>query len=634
MAELIRERYEPLQVVGAGGQSTVLQALDHERDRLVALKVRPRGSPEDEGSLLSEARILLGLEPHPLLCRVREDFFAGDRYFLVMDWVAGTTLADLLAEAGGDGLPLPDVVHYLGQVAEAIDHLHRHRPPVVHGDVKPANVIVTPAGKAVLVDFGISHRERVDDAAVTTLAPAGTAGYAAPEVAAGQTPTPASDVFSLAATAFALLTGSAPRPGARPAWTGIDVERAGLVEFALRRGLAIDPARRPATASALVGSLQGQIRTPNNLRAQATPFVGRHAELAGVKALLGAGRLVTLTGAGGIGKSRLAVQVVADQLSYYPDGAFVVDVADLAEPQSLALLVLHALGRPEEAADPVTALVGQLERRNVLLVLDGCDPAPAACAELASTLLAACPHVRVLATSREPLACPSETTFLVPPLSSPDPFRLPPLDELAEFDAVRLYVDRAAEASPGFDVRAADAPGLAQICRRLDAIPLALELAAARAGETSLAELLVDVAHRFPLLDGSRRTTSEQEATLLAAVDWAVQQAPAAQRTLLHRLSVFAGGFTSAAAAAVCDGFSEELLQGLVRRSLVRTEGARCSLHDTVRRYGATELAGSGDETAVRARHLEWASGLGDEARDEEAANVLAARAWAERPDR
>ncbi|MDP1805430.1 MAG: serine/threonine-protein kinase, partial [Acidimicrobiales bacterium] len=201
MAELIRGRYEPLEMVGAGGQSTVLRAFDHRRGRLVGLKVRPRGSPEDEGSLLSEAGILLGMEPHPLLCRVLEDFFAGDRYFLVMDWVEGTTLADLLAEAGG-GLRLPDVVHYLGQVAGALDHLHRHRPPVVHGDVKPANVSVRPDGTAVLVDFGISHRQSAEDEVSPLFALAGTAGYAAPEVAAGQAPSPAADVFSLAATAF------------------------------------------------------------------------------------------------------------------------------------------------------------------------------------------------------------------------------------------------------------------------------------------------------------------------------------------------------------------------------------------------------------------------------------------------
>jgi serine/threonine-protein kinase PknK len=541
VAELIRDRYEPLRVVGAGGQSTVLQAMDHELGRLVGLKVRPRGSPADEGSLLSEARILLGLDPHPLLCRVREDFFAGDRYFLVMDWVEGTTLAHVLADAGGSGLPLDDVVHYLTQVADALDHLHRHQPPVIHGDVKPANIIVTPEHHTVLVDFGISHREATPAPA---LSPAGTAGYAAPEVAGGASPSPASDVFSLAATAFALLTGRPPRPGVRPAWEGIDPERARLVEFALRRGLSIDPARRPATASALVDALHGQLRTPNNLPAQATPFVGRHSELAEVRRLLATSHLLTLTGAGGMGKTRLAVQAAADELAQYPDGALFIDVG--------------AAG---------AHLADDLQRRNVLIVLDGCEAALDASAGLATAVLAACPHVRILATSRTPLGTAGETTYTVPPLSAPDPFRIPALEDLGDFDAVRLFVERAADVSPGFDVRASDAPGLAQICCRLDGIPLALELAAARSIDASIPELLDDIARRFPLLDGARRSPGEQEATVRAAVEWACEQLTADQWAALAHPSE-------------ADGDS---LAALARKGLIGTDGRRWWVHDAVR---------------------------------------------------
>ena len=599
MAELIRGRYEPLEVVGTGGQSTVLRAFDHQRGRAVGLKVRPRGSPEDEGSLLSEASILLGMAPHPLLCRVLEDFFAGDRYFLVMDWVDGTTLADLLAAAAGAGLPLPDVVHSLGQVAEALDHLHRHRPPVVHGDVKPANVIVTPDGKAVLVDFGISHRQPADEAASPRFALAGTAGYAAPEVAAGQAPSPAADVFSLAATAFALLTGGPPRPGARPAWTGMDAERARLVEYALRRGLAVDPARRPATASALIDALRGQLRTPNNLPAQATPFVGRNAEVAEIEAILGTSRMVTLTGAGGIGKRRLAVQVAADQLPDHPDGVFVVDLCGLGEPAAPMALVCAALGLPPS----LDVAVAHLERRNVLLVLAGCEAAPAACAELVDALLAASAHVHFVATSRRPLGVADEAAYEVPPLSAPDLFRLPTLDRLGEFDAVRLFVERADAVVPGFDVRASDAPGLAQIIRRLDALPLALELAATRVTGAAMVWLVLDIADRFPLLDGSRRTAEEQEATLDAVVEWACEPLSPAERLCLQRLSVFAGGFTTAAAAAVCEGFTDELLCGLATRGLVASDGARWSIHDTLRRHGARGLAEAGAEDATRSRH-------------------------------
>ncbi len=628
MAELIRGRYEPLEVVGAGGQSTVLRALDHETGRMVGLKVRPRGSTTDRGSLLSEARILLGLEPHPLLCRVLEDFFTADRYFLVMDWVEGVTLADVVHDAGR-GLPLPEVVRYLSQVAEALDHLHRHRPPVVHGDVKPANVIVTPSGRAVLVDFGISHRAPVGGSPKPTAGLTGTAGYAAPEVGSGLAATPAADVFSLAATAFALLTGRPPQPGARPAWTGMDAERARLLEFALRRGLAVDPARRPATATALVDALQGQLRTPNNLPAHVNAFIGRATEVAEVRSLLASSRLLTLTGAGGMGKSRLAVHVLAEELADYPNGAFVVDVAAQPGPAFLIPAVLDALAPAgSDPDDRASAVVELLERRNVVLLLDGCETARAACAELATSLLAACPHVRILVTSREPLRCPAETVYGVPGLPAPDPFRLPAFERLDDHDAIRLFVERAAEGSPGFDVRAADAPGLAQLCRRLDGIPLALELAAGRVGCTSFAALALDVAERFPLLDGGRRRPSEQEATVRAAVDWACETLPAADRALLHGLSVFAGGFTTEAAATVCDGVSPERLERLARRSLVGTDGSRWSIHDAVRRLGEAQLARSGAGDDVRSRHAGWALGLAGEAAGVERANVRAASTW------
>ena len=634
MAELIRGRYEPLEIVGAGGQSTVLRALDHHRRQLVGLKVRPRGSSQDDGSLLNEAHILQGLEPHPLLCRVRENFFTSDRYILVMDWIEGTTLADLLEGAGGAGLPLADVTHYLGQVAEALDHLHRHRPPVVHGDIKPANLIVTPDGKVVLVDFGISHRTIAGEMAAAPAA--GTAGYAAPEVAMGQPPTPASDVFSLAATTFALLTGRPPRPGDRPAWIGIDDEPARLVEIALRRGLSVDPARRPATARSLVDALHGQLRVPNNLPFGGTPVLGRSRELAEVKALLGTARLVTLTGADGIGKSRLAVRVVADQLSDYPDGGFLFDVASAAtEPASLTLLALCAVEPAESETepaphDPVTLLIKRLERRNVVLVLDGCDAALPASARLATAILDACPHVRILTTSRRPLGAASETVYEVPPLSAPDPFRLPGIDRLGEYDAVRLFVDRATQTCPGFDVRVADAPAVAQLCRRFDGIPLALELVAARLCSASLAALSSELAARFPLLGGGRRSVADQESTMVAAIEWAHQGLPEPDRVAFDGLCVFAGGFDASAAAAILGpAEADARLAGLVRQSLVAHAGGRFTVHDALRRYGARRLAESDDEHGVRSQHLEWALGVTDDMAEAEQANLLAARAWA-----
>jgi WD40 repeat protein/tRNA A-37 threonylcarbamoyl transferase component Bud32 len=247
--ELLRERYETLEVVGRGGESEVLRALDHLHDRYVALKVRPASDEASRTELLTEARLLLSLAPHPGLPLVREDFFEGERYVIAMDWIEGTDLEALLEREGRPGLDPKLAIDYLEQAAESLEHLRTHVPPVVHGDVKPANLILAATGRVVLVDFGLSSMPTDD------LRRAGTAGYVAPELAAGARPTAASDVYSFAATALALLTGRAPGDG-EPGWGAIESARVPGLERILRPSLATDPARRDPSASALVARLR------------------------------------------------------------------------------------------------------------------------------------------------------------------------------------------------------------------------------------------------------------------------------------------------------------------------------------------------------------------------------------------
>jgi predicted ATPase/class 3 adenylate cyclase/pimeloyl-ACP methyl ester carboxylesterase/tRNA A-37 threonylcarbamoyl transferase component Bud32 len=244
-----RERYEPLETIGSGGQGEVVRALDHQHDRPVVLKIRPVGDETERRALLSEARILLGLRPHPGLPLVRDDFFSDDRYVIVMDWVQGTDLRALLEQKGDPGLPVGSVLGYLTEVAEALDHLHSHQPPILHGDVKPANIILTPEGRAVLVDFGIASDtgERV--------AGSGTRGFIAPEVAGGKKASAAADIFGLAATAFALLTGESPEDE-WPDWEGMAPAQARALGRAIRLGMSVDPARRPARARDLIERLR------------------------------------------------------------------------------------------------------------------------------------------------------------------------------------------------------------------------------------------------------------------------------------------------------------------------------------------------------------------------------------------
>lgn len=259
MAEVFRERYEALEVIGRGGQGEVVRALDRLHGRQVALKVRAVTSPDKREEILAEARILFGLSPHRGLPLVRDDFFVDDRYYLVMDWVEGTDLQQVLESRGDPGLGLPTVVGYLSQVADALDHLHGHEPAVIHGDVKPANLILTHQQRVVLVDFGIALQAGGD-----VKQKMATRGYAAPELITGAPPTPASDIYSLAATAFTLLTG-APPDALSPSSEGLSKIGIRAAERAIRRGLSIDPSRRPGTATEFVerlnASLQAEVPT-------------------------------------------------------------------------------------------------------------------------------------------------------------------------------------------------------------------------------------------------------------------------------------------------------------------------------------------------------------------------------------
>jgi tRNA A-37 threonylcarbamoyl transferase component Bud32/energy-coupling factor transporter ATP-binding protein EcfA2 len=248
-ARLLNDRYEVTSVAGRGGEGTVVKATDLRHGRSVALKVRR--TPDDAANadrFLVEARTLLSLRPHPALPLARDDFFDGDRHVLVLDWVDGVDLATVLESQGLPGLPMSTVVRWLAPVAEALTHLHHSDPPIVHGDVKPANIIVRPNGDVVLVDFGMSSVPGV-------LPRGGTPGFRAPEVAAGGSPSRAADVYGLAATAFALLTG-APPAGMMPDWQDLEPARTARLEAGLRRAMATDPTQRTATPGEFIEELR------------------------------------------------------------------------------------------------------------------------------------------------------------------------------------------------------------------------------------------------------------------------------------------------------------------------------------------------------------------------------------------
>src|SRR6266540_301263 len=358
--------------------------------------------------------------------------------------------------------------------------------------------------------------------------------------------------------------------------------------------------------------------SPNNLPTQLTSFIGREREMAEVKRLLAEARLLTLSGAGGAGKTRLALQVAADVLESYRDGVWLAELAPIGDPSLVPQTVASVLGLHEERSRPLPAtLAGYLRPRQLLLVLDNCEHLIEACAALADGLLRACTQLRILATSREALGIGGEIAWRMPSLSVPDLQRLPPTEGLSQYEAVRLFIERAVAVQPAFGVTNENAPAVAQVCHRLDGIPLEIELAAARVKVLAVEQIADRLDDCFRLLTGGSRTALPRQQTLRAAIDWSFSLLSEPERVLLRRLSVFAGGWTLDAAEAVCANSQLlspddilDVLAHLVDKSLVLAEEqggeARYRLLETVRQYAQDGLLEAGEEAAVRKRHRGW----------------------------
>jgi predicted ATPase len=353
--------------------------------------------------------------------------------------------------------------------------------------------------------------------------------------------------------------------------------------------------------------------TPNNLPQQVTSFVGHERGLADVRRLLGETRLLTLFGMGGLGKTRMSLQVAADVLDDYPDGVWFVELAAVADPRRVPEAVASVLGVMEEAGRPVIeALVRFVSDRQLLLILDNCEHLIDACAALAKTLLQAGPHIKLLASSREHLRVFGETTYAVPALALPDANSALMLDALQSSEAARLFAERAAAVQPGFRITADNAAAVAEICRRLDGIPLAIELAAVRVHALTVEVIAARLDDRFGLLTRGSREALPRQRTLRALIDWSYDLLSDAEKTLFARLSVFAGGMTLDAVEAVGAGTGIDasqvldLLVALVEKSLVELDagGERYRLLEIVRQYAQERLDAFGESAATRTRHL------------------------------
>ena len=967
------------------GGAEVLRAVDRERNLVVALKVYRISDAARRNELLSEVEVLLRLPPHPGLPTVRFDFFSEDRYVIVMDWVEGRSLAEVLDEDGDAGLPHGVVVDYISQTAGILDHLHRHHPPIVHGDVKPSNLILTPDGSIVLVDFGISTIGGATKRA-------GTARYVAPEIAAGAPLTSAADVYGLAATAVALLTGRPPEGGSL-VLEGIDQVEIAPLARTLRRGLATDPARRPASAGELserlrsgrhaalptgvvtflltevsesgqlwdshrqvmprvhsrldeiltevveghggrivksmgeadrtssafseassaaiaarllqqrvseerwpedialalraalhsgeseivdgeyqgptviraghlrslapagrtivsqasfdllrdhapagaefvdlgtygmhglrsekvyglvdaaagafpledqgspgderppvwllcadiqgstelfrqsserykalmdryrrvleetatqnqgsvflmdndvavlvltgpaqaaaaaiaahvafaqpdgdVGPIDARIgihvepaarpsslgapitthgavsvcraghagqilvsepayatlvsalppgaslssvgahrladlaqpqrlfqlshpdltgdfpppwsidHRPHNLPVQLTRFIGRRAELDQLSELIASNLVCTVTGAGGVGKTRLALQAAARVLPFFADGVWVVDLSSVEDNELVAAAANAAIGAREGGSGTFAApsmlaarstsdrFVGYFEHRCALIVLDNCDGLFPACRQIVDELLRRCPGVKVLATSTQTLGSEGEATYRLAPLELPVPGA--PVEVVRQSAAVRLFVDRALLRRAGLHLEDDAIEVIASICRRVDGIPFAIDLAASWVNVLALRQ--IDERYETAGMLDEQGETSGGGRTLRAIIGCSYEMLSERERQLLRRLSVFGGNFSLDAAQHVCSpvGFEPaetlRLLAELVHKSLVETEvdllANRYRLLQATRQYAAARLD-EAEASAIAASHLAW----------------------------
>ena len=366
---------------------------------------------------------------------------------------------------------------------------------------------------------------------------------------------------------------------------------------------------------------------PNNLPLELSSFVGREKELAEVRRLLESSRLLTLTGSGGCGKTRLAL-AAGELVEGFEDGVWVVDLAPLADPSLVPQAVASTLGvREQPGRLPTGTLSDYLGSKKVLLILDNCEHLVGACAELAEALLRSCPGLGVLATSREALGITGEVAWPVPALSLPDVRRLPDIESLLHYESAPLFVERAAAVRPTFALTEQNAVAVAQICYRLDGIPLAIELAAARAKVLSVEQIAERLDDCFRLLAAGGRTAMPRHRTLHATMDWSHELLPDEERALFRRLSVFAGGFSLEAAESVCAGEDLErddvleLLSHLVDKSLVVTSDrdgeTRYRLLETIRQYTREKLSESGEAGQVREWHAGYYLALAEAAEPE-----------------
>jgi predicted ATPase len=657
-------RYRITARLGAGGMGEVYLAVDTRLDRPVALKWLPLSVAEDPERLRRfhiEAKAASALN-HPHILVVHDYGDDNGRPYMVTEFVDGVTLRDRLRRGS---VPWTEAADIAIQVADALAAAHDRG--IVHRDIKPENIMLRPEGLVKVVDFGLAKLVAGDADDMAVVGPTrpgvvmGTPPYMSPEQLRGIATESRTDLWSFGVTLYELVSGGYPFEMSSSAdligailHAEPSFERLGPFEDLVRQLLRKDPMARPRSARDVMARLVALKQTIavghaapaatapqasglHNFPVHITSFVGRDDDIDGVVRAIGSSRLVTLTGAGGSGKTRLALHAAARLAARFADGVWMVDLSSVSDSVRVEGIVAQAMNIRDRPDRPIgVALCEDLRSKSVLLVLDNCEQVVDASASLVQRLLATGSEVAVLATSRETLGVPGEFVMRLRTLSVPGPD-----DDVASMrhtESVQLFLQRAAAACPDFEADEKEMGAISQICRRLDGLPLAIELAASRAGAMSVIEIAERLDDRFRLLTGGSRGAVPRQRTLEAAVAWSFELLSEAERLLFIRLSVFPAAWSLPAAERVCADARlaavdvADRLAHLVERSMIvaqREAGGRMRYRmlETFRQFGRDQLVASGEMAEMRHRHLSWATTLVEGTRrDAMAATVAAER--------
>jgi non-specific serine/threonine protein kinase len=622
------DRFAIERELGRGGMAVVYLARDTKHDRNVALKILRADMSAAIGRerFEREIRVTAGLQ-HPHILPLHDSGEWGDGLFYVMPYVDGESLRARLNRERQ--LSVGDAVLIAQEVAEALSHAHRRG--VVHRDVKPENILLAD-GHAIVADFGIARvvSHSLDAQFIQAGISLGTPAYMAPEqISAEGDEGPPSDIFSLGCVLFEMLAGRPPWIGATPSSVlarrhtesapSLRTLRPDVPSWlgdVVRDMLADEPSGRPASASEVVRLLtSGGATVQSRLPDVDDEMIGREAELRAVVSLLDRPdvRLLTLTGAAGTGKTRLAIHA-ARELEMHLDRVAFVDLSPLHDPARVAPAIGAATGvQPETGRDLIDAIALANAGRRTLLVLDNFEQVVSAAPAIAQ-LIAAAPTMKMLVTSRTRLGIRAEHEFFVAPLSLPEPGA--DTSALRDSAAVRLFIRRASAANAAlvFDDEALAAA--AKICSRIDGLPLAIELAAARCRLMSPRAIATRIASGFELVSGTGRDLPARHQTIREAVRWSVALLTPSERSTFGRMAIFAGGCTIDAAEWVCadderasrafDDLSALVDASLLMRDMTAGDEPRLRMLETVREVALDELSRSKDSDAVARRHADW----------------------------